>query len=378
MNHESELKIHKTLTAKKTRTPAIYTILAHPTTLKTMTETPTKTTTFNGADFPHQIRVSIGTAIMLGLAEGKLDAEPTTAYLMNYHKGKCTANCGFCPQARTSTSKAEMLSRVAWPIFTSRTVLAQLEKTVHADKIRRVCVQALNYPNVFKETCAFVKELKKHVSLPVSVSCQPQNSQNMWLLAEAGVDRIGIALDAATERLFDKIKGSSAGGPYKWRDVHTFLRVAIGVFGEGNVSTHLIVGLGETEQEIVRAIQECVDLGVLPALFAFTPVNGTALAENVQPNVEVYRRVQLARHIIVHGRARFEDLRFDDAGRVVDFGVAKPALLDVVQSGLPFLTSGCPDCNRPFYNEKPSGPLYNYPRSVSSAELRMIKRSLKL
>ena len=66
---------------------------------------------------PNAVRVSTGTAIVLGLAQGKLDAEPTTAYLMTYKQGKCTANCGFCPQARGSKSSAEMLSRVTWPTF---------------------------------------------------------------------------------------------------------------------------------------------------------------------------------------------------------------------------------------------------------------------
>jgi biotin synthase-related radical SAM superfamily protein len=316
--------------------------------------------------------------MVLGLLEGKLDAEPTTAYLMTYHEGKCSANCRFCPQARTSQSKAELLSRVAWPAYPTRTVLKQLERTANDGRMRRVCVQALNYPTVFTEVCAFVKKLKSQVSVPVSVSCQPLNSQNMWRLDEAGVDRIGIALDAATEALFDKVKGASAGGPYRWRDVHTLLRVAIGIFGEGNVSTHLIVGLGETEKEIVSAVQECVDMGVLPALFAFTPVKGTSLADLARPNLDVYRRLQLARHLIVNGLARAEDTQFNGNGRVVDFGVSKPRLLSIVDSGLPFLTSGCPDCNRPFYNEKPSGPLYNYPRSISHKELKAIKLDLKL
>jgi biotin synthase len=57
---------------------------------------------FNQTSLPKQIRVSVGTAIILGLIKGKLDAEPTTAYLMTYKAGKCTANCGFCPQARDS------------------------------------------------------------------------------------------------------------------------------------------------------------------------------------------------------------------------------------------------------------------------------------
>jgi len=37
-------------------------------------------------------------------------------------------------------------------------------------------------------------------------------------------------------------------------------------------------------------------------------------------------------------------------------------------TGEPFRTSGCPDCNRPFYNERPSGPLYNYPRPLTTEE----------
>ena len=343
-----------------------------------MAGTPAQTAPNIYLALPKLVRVSVGSAIVLGLLAGKLDAEPTTAYLMTYHAGKCAANCGFCPQAKTSESKAELLSRVAWPSFPSRAVLGGLEKAVREERVKRVCFQALNYPEAIGEVCVFVKELKRLVSVPVSVSCQPLNSENMWRLAEAGVDRIGIALDAATEPLFDKVKGVSAGGPYKWRDEFLLLRVAIGIFGEGNVSTHLIVGLGESEKEAAFAVQECVDLGVLPALFAFTPVKGTALAAYPQPALDLYRRVQVARYLIVNSLARFEDMRFNGEGRIGDFGVTKPVLLSVVGAGNAFLTSGCPGCNRPFYNEKPGGPLYNYPRAIRPEELKAIKRDLKL
>jgi biotin synthase-related radical SAM superfamily protein len=332
----------------------------------------------NTFDFPEQIRVSVGSAIVLGLLEGNLDAEPTTAYLMTYYSGKCTANCGFCPQARTSQSKAELLSRVAWPVFSTRTVIGALKEAVREEKIKRVCFQVLNYPKAISDICALVLAVRRCVSVAVSVSCQPLNIKNMLRLADAGVKRIGIALDAATEQLFDKVKGASAGGSYKWQDELRLLHMAIGIFGEGNVSTHLIVGLGETEREVVLAIQKSVDMGVLPALFAFTPVKGTALALNSQPALELYRRVQVARHLIVNKLARVEDMCFNTECRVVDFGVKKEVLMCLVDSGIPFLTSGCPNCNRPFYNEKPSGPLYNYPRAIRPAELKAIKGELKL
>ena len=329
-------------------------------------------------DLPQQIRVSVGSAIILGLIEGKLDAEPTTAYLMTYKTGKCTANCGFCPQARNSRSKEELLSRVAWPAFSTNRVLKGIEVAHVNRRIRRVCIQALNYPNVFTHLAALAETIKQHAIIPISVSCQPLNTQDLQQLANAGVDRIGIALDAATEKLFNEVKGSNAGGPYTWENQFRQLHKALEIFGKGNVSTHLIVGLGETENDTISLIQKCVDMSILPALFAFTPVRGTTLEKKPQPLIEVYRRVQLARYLIAHGCTRSEYMRFDGVGCLTDYGVEKETLTRIVETGKPFLTSGCPDCNRPFYNEKPSGPIYNYPRNVRKEEIEIIKQQLRL
>jgi len=330
------------------------------------------------SSLPGLIRVSTGTAIVLGLLQGKLDAEPTTAYLMTYRKGKCTANCAFCPQARGSKSSTDLLSRVSWPTFPTASVLPALAEGFKQRKIRRVCIQALNYPEVFAHLEALVKEIKKEAAVPVSVSCQPLNKANIERLAKAGVDRLGVALDAATEALFNKVKGKEAGGPYGWDDQFGMLTAALAVFGRGNVSTHLIVGLGETEKEATQIIQRCADMSVLPALFAFTPIKGTAWEKNSPPALKSYRRVQLARFLIVEGLVQADGMRFDGEGKIAGFGLAKEALAESVKSGEPFRTSGCRDCNRPFYNEKPSGPVYNYPRKVSREEIEEIGRQLGL
>ncbi|MEM4704275.1 MAG: radical SAM protein [Candidatus Bathyarchaeia archaeon] len=327
---------------------------------------------------PLRLRVSLGSAIVLGLLEGRLDASPTTAYLMTYRNGRCTANCGFCPQARASSGRADMLARVSWPDFFTSHVLEKLQASVMKGLIKRVCVQALNYPQVFAHIVALSKEVHQKAKVPISVSCQPLKEENIRLLASAGVERIGIPLDAATEAVFDKVKGKEARGPYTWKKQFKLLEEAIAVFGKGKVSTHLISGLGETEKEMVCTIQKLVDLGVLPALFAFTPISGTALEKRAQPSLASYRRIQTSRSLIVHGLAKFENMSFDESGRLIDFGVDKQTLLELVQSGEPFLTSGCPACNRPYYNEKPRGPIYNYPRRLTDAEVAEVKRTLGL
>jgi biotin synthase len=251
--------------------------------------------------------------------------------------------------------------------------MAQIESKAKNPTVKRVCIQALNYPDVFEDVLALVEELKSRADVPVSVSCQPFSLEQMRRLKEAGVDRISVALDAATKELFEKVKGSLAGSPYTWESQRETLIRAVRVFGRNRVYTHLIVGLGETEREMVKMIQWCVDSGVYPSLFAFTPIPGTVLETLPRPSIAAYRRIQLARFLIVCGKMRFENMRFDEAERLVDYGVSESLLNQVIETGRPFLTSGCPDCNRPYYNERPGGPMYNYPRPPSPEEIRKIK-----
>jgi biotin synthase-related radical SAM superfamily protein len=326
---------------------------------------------------PSQIRASIGTAITLGLLKGKIDAEPTTAYLMTYKKGKCTANCTFCPQARTSTSNTELLSRITWPKFPTKTILNALENA-NNKKIKRICIQTLNYPNNIQHLTTLTQTIKQHTNTPISISCQPQNTQNLHQLKKAGANRIAIPLDATTQKIFNQTKGTKTNGPYNWKNQHKQLQQATKTFGKNNVTTHLIIGLGETEKQATKTIQKCTDMSVLPALFAFTPIPGTALENKPQPQIQTYRRIQLARHLIQNGITHYENIHFNTKGKITNFNIKKETLTQIVETGQPFLTTGCPNCNRPFYNEKPSGPIYNYPRSISPEEIKTIKQQLNL
>lgn len=325
---------------------------------------------------PNRIRVSIGSAIVLGLVNGRIDAKPTTAYLLTYHKGKCSANCMFCPQARSSGGRADMLSRVTWPAFPLKDVVEGVEKAVKTGELKRVCIQALNYPRVFEDILSIVSAILSRIKVPISVSCQPLNRENLERLRLAGIERVGIPLDAATKEIFEKIKGKYANGPYRWENQIRILLEAVKVFGKNSVSTHLIVGLGETEREMIQRIQWCVDNGIFPGLFAFTPISGTQLETLSQPPLKSYRRIQLGHYLITRKISRFENFRFNEKGKIIDFGVESEILRKVIEGGEPFLTSGCPNCNRPYYNEKPGGPLYNYPRPLTEDDIEEIRNML--
>lgn len=327
-------------------------------------------------NLPKSIRVSLGSAIVLKILRGKLDAMPTTAYLLTYKRGKCAANCSFCPQARGSKGRSDMLSRVSWPAFPTRHILRGMRRAVGDGWIKRICLQALNYPGVFGHLLALVKTIGSEIQVPTSISCQPLDGENIKKLAEAKAERICIPLDAATEEIFNEVKGYSVGGPYVWQNQTRLLSQAVDIFGRRKVTTHLIVGLGETEREMVETIQKCVDTGVVPALFAFTPIPGTVMENTAQPSLRKYRRVQFARHLIYHEITRCDHIKFDEQDNISSFGISKEKMKAIIRTGEPFLTSGCPDCNRPYYNEKPGGPIYNYPKPLVKVETRAIYQVL--
>jgi biotin synthase len=316
---------------------------------------------------PEKVRVSTGTAGLLGLDKFMLKVKPTTAYLMTHTEEGCVGNCTFCPQARESLSSKSRLSRVLWPTYPSEAVLEALCEAPD-DELMRICIQAVNYPGFFDDVHALLQGIRTATDTPVSLDTCPLTWEQMQKLKEAGLDRIGIPLDAANPLLFDKVKGSEVKGPFSWEDHMEALKGAVEVFGRGRVMSNLIVGIGETEEEAAKFIQELMDMGVQTGLFAFTPVRGTSLQDHPQPSLESYRRVQVARHLITLRQTRSEDMEFNAEGDIVGFGVESGVLAGALEKGDAFCTSGCPGCNRPFYNERPSGPLFNYPRSLTPEE----------
>jgi biotin synthase-related radical SAM superfamily protein len=303
------------------------------------------------------IKVSSGTLGVLGLAETWLDAPPTTAYLMV--GGRCRRDCAFCAQARSSRASALALSRVTWPPWKEEETLSAVEEACSRGRIQRCCLQVTVGPGNLDRVRAIAIRLGGRVPLSVSVVANVDQAED---LLGAGVERIGLSLDAVNEDAFRRVKGGN-------------LRASLAVIEEaahrfpGRVSTHLMAGLGETEQEMVRMIDLLRDWGVTPALFAFTPIPGTAMEKQASPPIASYRRLQIAGHLILNGLVELRDLSFSAEGRVESVGLGRPELERLLGDGEAFRTSGCPGCNRPYYNEPPRGPLYNYPRALAAQEV---------
>lgn len=313
----------------------------------------------DGAARVRQWRVSSGSAAVLGLRPLAMDAAPTTAYLMV--GDRCRRNCAFCAQARESHASVEALSRVTWPAFEARDVARAVARAYAGGTIARACFQVTAGDGALEEVAEAVRLLAAEAEAPICVSAAPRSLDDVGALLRLGAERVTIALDAATPELFRRVKRGA------WERTYDLLMAGAARY-PGRIGTHLIVGLGETEAEIVRLMQRLTDVGITIGLFAFTPVPGTAMADVEPPPLASYRRVQAARWLIVHRAARAEAFAFDEQGRVASFGLDEAALRAALAGGEAFRTAGCPGCNRPYYNERPGGVMYNYARPLKAAE----------
>jgi len=106
------------------------------------------------------------------------------------------------------------------------------------------------------------------------------------------------------------------------------------------VGTHLIIGLGESDEDAIKIISDLWNNNVNTALFSYTYIPGTQLKPSDKKESEIikhYRTVQLARYLILEKVAFYSRMRFKE-GTLIDYGVRKEVLLNIIEDG-----SGFPD-----------------------------------
>jgi biotin synthase-related radical SAM superfamily protein len=304
----------------------------------------------------NQWKISAGTACVLGKKIIKSDVLPTTAYIMLGEK--CRNNCHFCAQSQGSAAKNHFLSRVTWPAFDADEVTASLSAAYARGDIKRICLQVVNSKDSWENTIHSLDKLGKDESKPICVSSFFEHVSQAKELIAAGAEKVCIALDGATPDIYGEAKGGN------WEQRWSLLIECAAALPD-KITTHLIVGLGETEEEMVNRIAECLKRGIDVGLFAFTPISGTAWAHRMPPSIGHYRRVQIAYQVLQKGY-EVNVIQYSK-GRITAYNV--PDLHRMLADGKAFETRGCPDCNRPFYNESPRGVMYNYPRTLTMPEV---------
>ena len=257
-----------------------------------------------------------------------------------------------------------------------------------ATPFHRMCISMITHPRSDEDTVTVLRNWTSRIdpaTVPVSILSNPTTMTrgDVQTLRDLGADIFTVALDAATPDLFDRTRGKGVASPHSWAKYWEILEDARDIFGREKFGAHIIVGMGETEHDTLTLVQRLVDMGGHSHMFCFFPEKGSLMDHLPATPRDQWRRVQLARYLIDYRGVRVEHMRFDEQGRVSDFGIPKSEMDKVIDEGVAFRTSGCPGkvredisaCDRP-YGDSPPSNIASYPFQPVAVDIRKIRHQL--
>lgn len=136
--------------------------------------------------------------------------------------------------------------------------------------------------------------VKQASGLPVQVQFEPPADLDVIdRVADMGIDSVGIHVETFDPAVLARV----APGKARW-GIEAYFGAwerAVRAFGAGQVSTYVILGLGEDEKTTVDGCKRAIDLGVYPFIVPLRPVPGSLLQDLLPPPKEaveaVYRQV---------------------------------------------------------------------------------------
>jgi radical SAM protein (TIGR04043 family) len=136
--------------------------------------------------------------------------------------------------------------------------------------------------------------VKQAAGLPVQVQFEPPADLDVIdRVADMGIDSVGIHVETFDPAVLARV----APGKARW-GIEAYFSAwerAVAAFGSGQVSTYVILGMGEDEQTTIDGCKRAIDLGVYPFIVPLRPVPGSLMEDLLPPPREaveaVYRQV---------------------------------------------------------------------------------------
>lgn len=155
---------------------------------------------------------------------------------------------------------------------------------------------------VYVARCA--QAIKDATGLPIQAQFEPPEDLDVLEQVKAmGVDSVGIHIETFDPQVFAWV------APAKARTgVEGYFRAwqrAVDVFGRGQVSTYVILGMGEDQALTVDGCKRAIDMGVYPFIVPLRPVPGSLMQDHLPPPpayVESMYR-QVVPHLLSRGLA---------------------------------------------------------------------------
>lgn len=137
--------------------------------------------------------------------------------------------------------------------------------------------------------------VKEASGLPVEVQFEPPLDLDVINeVGDMGIDSVGIHVETFDPQVLARVAPAKAASGIE--SYFAAWERAVKVFGEGQVSTYVILGMGEDPEITIQGARRAIDIGVYPFVVPLKPVAGSLMADWPSPSREyvepIYRRIQ--------------------------------------------------------------------------------------
>ena len=339
---------------------------------------------------PDYVRISGASALALRFRSGRFSRDFAFGginLLLSYDDG-CRSDCSYCGLARTrpGTYEDKSFIRVEWPLVPTDELVARMAR--NEATLTRLCISMVTHPHAYRDTCDITERIRARVATPLSILVAPPtlNRGRLERLRALGVDMIGFGIDAVTEDLFRRHRTDvpAGGAGLRWHQYWEIVGHARHVFGPWKVNCHTLVGLGETDADLIDMFLQLRQQEIWAYLFCFNPEPDSRLAQAPKAPLDRWRRIQLVKHLIETEGWERDCFVLDGSGALTGLRGDPEVVERSVDSGVPFVTNGCPGesgepgCTRPYGSYRPSEPFRDFPFLPTGPDLDGVRADLAL
>jgi len=140
-----------------------------------------------------------------------------------------------------------------------------------------------------------VKFIRKHHDIPIHVQLEPIDNEALESLKASGIDTVGIHLENFDEKILEKY----CPGKFASHSIDDYKKSwvnAAEIFGKNQVSSFILLGMGEDLEKNLKGSIEMLKMGVIPFIVPVRPLLETDLS--YRKNVEFASILEFHEHII--------------------------------------------------------------------------------
>jgi len=203
---------------------------------------------------------------------------------------RCIFNCAFCTSPLLSKDLDKGLS--------DEDMVKMTKKAMSEQKVVSVSLTSGVFGSIDKTVERFVlcvsKFRKEFPDIPIGVEPYVSKKEHVRALKEAGATEIKLNIQSPNRAIFEKVCPE-----LDYDNIIGMLLYSVDVFGAGKVTSNMIFGMGETDDEIEDATEFLCSKGVIPTFRALrvNAMNRDHLRSAIgdQPPTSADRVVMLAK-----------------------------------------------------------------------------------